>query len=418
MRKGNPMSKHGGRRSVSAARGFTLIELLVVIAIIGLLTALLLPALSMVMESARRMRCASNLKQIGLALKAYHATHEMFPIHMSAGTLYSSNDLAGGKCLTAFYSWQSRLLPYLDRSTVYEAFNFDLSLADTCDAATIAQAYISANHPNATAVSAKIDLFVCPSDPATNNATMGSALPGPSSYAGNMGWPMYSTGFDGTRPVPSPPNGFVVSATMDSLTVRTFEEKRMPLRGFVREQDCTRGLGQIAAVSERIISPFWDGVTHRAPLKSADFLQANLAYQRYKQGGTADPRFESTCAFSWRLPQSLPEYEINGHAATSHGDPFISMNQGRSWASGWSYVAPTYMHVFPINRHGGFMHDGHFNGENIVAASSHHRGGVNVLMADGAVRFVDENVGMPVWWSMGSRLAEETPLAEGIASRE
>jgi prepilin-type N-terminal cleavage/methylation domain-containing protein len=87
-------------------RGFTLIELLVVIAIIAVLIALLLPAVQAAREAARRAQCASNLRQIGLALQNYHTALGVFPPGRLRGTIDHN-----GRCFSAY----AYLLPHLDQ---------------------------------------------------------------------------------------------------------------------------------------------------------------------------------------------------------------------------------------------------------------------------------------------------------------
>ncbi len=89
-------------------KGFTLIELLVVIAIIGILMALLLPALSMVREAANRTQCQSNLKQIGVAINSFHQTHDRFPHSRRA---------------CDYITWCAELWPYLEQSGMKEQWD-------------------------------------------------------------------------------------------------------------------------------------------------------------------------------------------------------------------------------------------------------------------------------------------------------
>ena len=103
------------RPSKGCDTAFTLVELLVVIAIIGILIALLLPAVQAAREAARRIQCANNFKQVGLALHNYHATHNKFMPGMYT--------LGGG--IPHWFSWSAFLLPYMEETSVYEQFNFD-----------------------------------------------------------------------------------------------------------------------------------------------------------------------------------------------------------------------------------------------------------------------------------------------------
>ena len=115
-------------------RGFTLIELLVVIAIIGVLIALLLPAVQAAREAARRAQCINNLKQLGLAMHNYHSAHNTFPI---------------GRQGSPRRNWTFGILAFLEQGAMFHSINFTVPFYDPS---------------NTTVIFTTVDAFECPSD--------------------------------------------------------------------------------------------------------------------------------------------------------------------------------------------------------------------------------------------------------------
>lgn len=133
----------------------TLIELLVVIAIIGILAALLLPAIQATRESARRMQCQNNLRQIGVGLALHANATGSFPI----GCIGGSNYLHDPRII----SWNVQTLPYLEQQAVYDRFD----LSPTSTPAT-----------NKTIAATVMPLFLCPSVPDTQLLSLGGVWKG------------------------------------------------------------------------------------------------------------------------------------------------------------------------------------------------------------------------------------------------
>jgi prepilin-type N-terminal cleavage/methylation domain-containing protein len=179
------------RPNSEAASGFTLVEMLVVIAIIGTLVALLLPAVQLAREAARRTSCTNNFRQIGTAIHLYHAAHNVFP----------PGGITRGPCCAAesYTSWPISILPFLEKKDIYEEYNQNLT-----------------NEENARARPEKIDrpvcqifmsVYSCPADISRNKLERPDSGPArdmdllymPGSYRGMTGRGDLGTGSDPDR---------------------------------------------------------------------------------------------------------------------------------------------------------------------------------------------------------------------------
>jgi prepilin-type N-terminal cleavage/methylation domain-containing protein/prepilin-type processing-associated H-X9-DG protein len=355
------------RIRIRLRRGFTLIELLVVIAIIAVLIALLLPAVQAAREAARRASCVNNLKQIGLALHNYHETHNTFPLGAS---------LNADTCCPPVYiakqslSVQSQLLGHLGEMPLYNALNFAWGLEE----GTTTQAY-QVNH---TAADASIKYLICPSDPLGGNSPF-SASHDTNSYFACV--------------------GTSTNQTNSNTNLSTFAN--VPTSGLFGMQRntpiaaVTDGTSNTIGFAESVISP---GVT--VPRTKYIGIQ-NIA---------AVPVALDSLFDVFTDPKSVDAGLLACNAAWAAAGTNFQYQRGSSWAH--AGMAHTLFNTVatPNAQSSQWTYCDHYNSSAVGTfsnADSYHPGGVNVLLADGSVKFIKDSIARNVWWALGTKAGGE-----------
>jgi len=344
-------------------RGFTLIELLVVIAIIAILIALLLPAVQQAREAARRTQCKNNLKQLGIALHNYHDTHGTFPPN---GANRPREGAPRNRRNQAWLSWSglAMLLPMVERANVYNQIDFSYEWNERAGGVW-GQNYAAAR--------TRINAFVCPSDPGAD-----------STYTSNMAPTSY--GFS--------------TGTASDWSVRTSNVGLATLWKGAKIRDITDGTSNTIAMGELRIGlnegRWVAGVLPREPyyrvVQGSRFQHANN--QRGRVWNPRDP--SHVAAVKTYYQGCLDAYD----AGTGwHGS---SDEQGRFWAVGRVYWGPWMTTFIGPNAGPSCDWDNSVTNMAMKEASSHHTGGAQIMLADGSVKFVSENIDQLVWMGAGT----------------
>ena len=383
-------------RRQSARPAFTLIELLVVIAIIAVLISLLLPAVQQAREAARRAQCKNNLKQLGIAFHNYHSTYGTLP-----PALWSASDF--GSCDPNLHVFGEMLLPYIDQGPLYNQINFNVG--NFCGTNVMTSGgYNTADGPapyasNATAgpwpnssaggnqavMATKLPTWLCPSSIRSDNGTYAfytsSQWGPPGSCPGwnsNTNYVYRSGGAD-----------YIATNEVRGAWVRTF---RAAAPGVAVPNDIDGVISNNHTVgTTRNNNPcigfkdIIDGLSNTMILSECG--GGNDTWVKGKMVATAGPNYP-TAAITALIAQLPP----GGNCGQQAGIP----NYGHGWAdyqqADWDFRGS---YANGLKNHDGsnpvaiVINGTNYNGGTLYSL---HSGGVNALMCDGSVRFLNESM--------------------------
>ena len=354
-----PVNRRGWLYKLPLARaaGFTLVELLVVIAIIGVLVALLLPAVQNAREAARRAQCLNNLKQLGIAMHNYESAEK----HLPAG-LVSKTYPGQPNHPQTFYRWSSLapLLPYMENQNVRDLLDTSLPLY-------MPGAGYPVDARNKTGVAQMLTEFLCPSD---LRLAVKSDW-GPTNYVACAG-----SGIGGGTPFDTDGVFYVNSATRFA---------KLP-----------------------------DGSSH-----TAEMSESLLGEDNSPTGAFAGARPERHYKFVLGFSATPDLTDAKCNSAAMYNSTLGNGNdpRGCAWCSG-EYRCALYNHYYTPNATNfdcvtSVTVDPTMPPKTLYsaygwrAARSSHPGGVNVLFADGSIRFVTDSIDPVIWKAASTRAGSD-----------
>lgn len=339
------VSAHSMKRQTSC--GFTLVELLVVIAIIGVLIALLLPAVQAAREAARRTQCVNKQRQVGLSILNFES---------QLGRLPPGCNFAESPSEDRQFSMFLLLLPFLEEENVQEGFDFNQRI------------YAPVN----TRVShLQIPTYCCPSDDALGRRDGSNKWGRGDAWDGGYARSNYVACYGSDEQVPRPPN--VKAGGLGYFMHRNdYDDPKLGSDGVFRVQGRNTG---------RRMSEIIDGASHSAMVSEV------LAGQRDEHLTLSDQsdhrgvwiyHFPGSTAYTHKLtPNSSAGDGI--HDVLCVHMPELGLPCAEiAWEAGWA------------------------------AARSHHPGGVNVVFADGHVNFKQDAIDFSVWQAISTINGDET----------
>lgn len=331
------------QKCVRTRLAFTLVELLVVIAIIGILIAMLLPAVQSVREAARRISCANNVRQMGLATMNYESAHMAFPASWAAAGDPETGNIDG-------WSVQGQILPFLEQGNLYSEIDFELSYSLSTINIDGAVQRLS---------SVRVPVYLCPSEIRDElRLKDGAPYHYPLNYAANAGdWFIFNP----------------ATRQTGSGAMTTFRENR--ISSFTDGTSNTLFYGEVKAYTPYFRNAGIAGELNM-PVNPIDVVSMGGDFKT-SSGHTewVDGRAHQTSFTATFPPNTIVPYTDSSNSQVYDVD-WTNQQEGKS------LTASTYA---------------------AVTSRSYHPGGVTGGRADGSVKFFSDSISAEVWTALSTR---------------